>query len=70
MGRYLIDMKFNLSVWDKFESSHIRPNMIEFYNKYFKNNHNIKFIDDSFFDFVKSFSDNRVYLDNLYKNNE
>lgn len=64
-----IEENFNEKMWKKFESNHIRPNWIRYFDLYFKNK-KIKNIDTDYADFIDYFIKNCQYnLDIEYKKN-
>ena len=67
MGRYLIREKFNLKQWPTFESRHIRDNMEDIFNNYFKNRQSIQKIDDEYLNFYRNNNKLFIKLDNEYK---
>ena len=68
MGRYVLNNNFDLSVWPAFESRHIRDNMVDIFNEYFKNRQPIQNIDDDYLNFYKTNNTLFIKLDNEYKN--
>ena len=67
MGKYLINHKFDLSLWDSFESRHVRDNMEDIFNEYFKDRNPIQDTDNDYIEFYKTNNKLFIKLDNEYK---